>query len=241
MVHASLRSIGRLEGGAAGLLEALIDTVGGDGTLLMALGALDEWAWVNDRPEPERAHLLRDARPFDALATPADPEVGALAEVFRTWPGTLVSDHPEGRFAASGRLAGDLTTDVPWNDYYGPGSPLERLVVAGGRVLRLGAHPNTVTLLHYAEYLVPLPEKRRVRRHRKVAGLGGSLVRLVECLDDSAGIVDYPTEDYFTSILRSYLATGTAARGMVGDSQAELIDAGDIVRFAVDWMAEHLS
>ncbi|MDH3261953.1 MAG: AAC(3) family N-acetyltransferase [Acidimicrobiia bacterium] len=240
MVHASLRSIGPLEGGADGLLEALVDTVGLDGTLLMVLGALDEWAWVNERPEPERAQLLSDAEPFDALATPADPEVGTLAEVFRTRPGTLVSDHPEGRFAASGRLAGHLTTDVPWNDYYGPGSPLERLVDAGGRVLRLGADPNTVTLLHYAEYLTPLPEKRRVRRHRKVLEPGGSLVRVVECLDDSAGIVDYPAEDYFTSILRAYLGTDRAACGMVGDAQAELIDAGDIARFAVHWMAEHL-
>ena len=58
--------------------------------------------------------------------------------------------------------------DVPWDDYYGAGSPLERFVAAGGRVLRLGADDDTVTLIHYAEYLAPIADKRRVRRHRLV-------------------------------------------------------------------------
>ncbi len=240
MVHASLRSIGPVEGGADGVLDALVTAVGSDGTVLMVLGALDEWAWVNERPEPERAALLRDADPFDALETPADPEVGALAEVFRTRPGTLVSDHPEGRFAASGRVAEHLTRDVPWHDYFGPGSPLERLVDAGGRVLRLGADPDTVTLLHYAEYLAPLLSKRRIRRHRKVLGPEGATIRVVESLDDTDGIVDYPAEDYFTSIVRTYLSTGRAQCGTVGNAPSEVIDGADVVRFAVEWMADNL-
>jgi hypothetical protein len=32
-----------------------------------------------------------------------------------------------------------------------------------------------------------------------------------------------------------------AASGFVGDAPAELIDGGDIVRLAADWMAEHLT
>ena len=108
MVHASLRAVGPVAGGADGVLDALEAVVGPEGTLLMTVGARDDWGWVNDRPEAERPLLLRDAEPFDCLLTPADPDVGVLAEVFRTRPGTLVSDHPEGRFAASGRLASVL-------------------------------------------------------------------------------------------------------------------------------------
>ncbi len=240
MVHASLRAIGPVELGAEGVLDAVTEAVGPDGTLMMVLGARDEWAWANEHPEAEREQLLRDAEPFDALLTPADPEVGVLAEVFRTRPGTLVSDHPEGRFASSGRLAAQLTTGVPWDDYFGPGSPLERLVEAGGRILRLGADPDTVTLLHYAEYLAPIQGKRRIRRHRKVKSVAGSQLRVVESLDDSTGIVDHPGEDYFASILRAYLATGRPARGRVGDASSELIDGADLVQFAVDWMATNL-
>ena len=46
----------------------------------------------------------------------------------------------------------------------------------------------------------------------------GPTVRIVECLDDSAGIVDYPSGDYFTDILDTYLSTGRARRGVVGDA-----------------------
>ena len=54
MVHASLRAIGPVDGGAEGVLEALETAVGPGGTLLMTLGAKDDWAWVNDRPERDR-------------------------------------------------------------------------------------------------------------------------------------------------------------------------------------------
>lgn len=240
MVHASLRAVGPVEGGAAGVLDAVSAVIGPAGTLVMTLGARDDWAWVNERPEPERPALLRDAEPFDALTTPADPEVGVLAEVFRTRPGTRVSDHPEGRFAAAGRLAGALVDDVPWNDYYGPGSPLERFVDAGGRVLRLGADLDTSTVLHYGEYLAHVPHKRRVRRHRLVATPRGPEVRTVECLDDEHGIVARPGEDYFAVILREYLGAGRARTGTVGRAASELLEAGDLVAFGVAWMEEHL-
>jgi aminoglycoside N3'-acetyltransferase len=240
MVHASLRAIGPVDGGADGVIDALEAAVGPDGTLFMTLGARDEWGWVNDRPESERPDLLRDANPFDCRLDPADPDIGVLAEVFRTRPRTEVSDHPEGRFGASGPLAHRLLDDVPWDDYYGPDSPLHRFVEAGGRVLRLGADLDTLTVLHYAEYLTPLPTKRRVRRHRLVKGRGHPELRVIECLDDSDGIVDYPDEDYFAVILREYLAAGRAATGIVAEAVSELINAADVVEFGVAWMAEHL-
>ena len=65
MVHASLRAIGPVEGGAEGVIEALESAVGHDGTLLMILGAECDFDWVNERPEAEREALLADAPPFD--------------------------------------------------------------------------------------------------------------------------------------------------------------------------------
>lgn len=241
MAHASLKAIGPVEGGAVGVVEALDRAVGPTGTVLMVLGAKDEHDWVNRRPEAERARLLRGARPFDAATTRAEPEVGMLAEVLRRQPGTRVSDHPEGRFGARGRLAQELVAKVPWDDYYGPGSPLDRLVDQGGRVLRLGADLDTVTLLHLAEYLADVPAKRRVRRHRLVATPAGPQVRVVECLDDSKGIVDRPgEEDYFATITREYLASRPVRTATVGRARAELIDAADLLDFATAWMSDHL-
>lgn len=240
MVHASLRRIGPVEGDAAGIVAAVDAAVGDDGTWLMVLGARDDWSWVNEHSDDAREALLVDAEPFDPLTTPAQEDVGLLAELFRTTPGTVVSDHPEGRFGARGRRAAELMTDVPWHDYYGPGSPLERVVEAGGSVLRLGADTNTVTLLHYAEYLAHVPDKRRVRRHRRVLGQSGPEVRVVECLDDSLGIVDWQGEDYFSLILADYMAARPVARGSIGGATSERLDARDLVDFAARWMTQHL-
>ncbi|MDI1475331.1 AAC(3) family N-acetyltransferase [Polyangium sp. y55x31] len=236
MIHASLRAVGPVEGGARGVLDALDDAVGEAGTLMMVLGARDDWAWVNDLPEHERAAHLENAEPFDSLRTPADPDVGYLAEALRQRPGTLVSDHPEGRFGARGARAVELLRDPPWHDYFGPGSPLEKLCQLGGRVLRLGADFNTTTVLHWAEYLVDLPDKRRVRRYRRIAGSSAPEIRHVDCLDDSDGIVEWDGEDYFAVILQEYLATGCARQGTVGRARSELLEAADLVRFGVAWM-----
>lgn len=241
MAHASLRAIGPVDGGPAGVLEALETAVGPDGTLLMILGAEIEHDWVNERPEAEREALLADAPAFDPLVAPAFHEVGYLAEVFRRRPGTRVTDNPSGRFGARGRLVEALLADAPWDHYYGPGSPLERLCESGGKILRLGASPDTTTVLHYAEYLAEVPNKQRVRRHYRCQGPNGPVVRAVECLDDSDGIVPFEGEDYFAIILREYLALGRAREGRVAQAQAELIDATDLAAFGVKWMTEHLA
>ena len=239
MVHTSMRAVGPVDGGAAGLIHAIRGAVGPKGTILVNVGVLDEWAWVNDHPEHERAALLADADPFVAATTPADPDNGVFAEIFRRAPDADVSDHPEGRFAAIGPLAGTLLADVPWDDYYGPGSPLQRFVEHRGKVLRLGADLDTVTLLHFAEHVVDHAPKRRVRRHRKVATETGIEIRVVDTLDDSDNIVDLPGEDYFARITRDYLATGRASIAPVGNATAELIDGADLVAFAVRWMEQH--
>jgi aminoglycoside N3'-acetyltransferase len=243
MVHASLRRIGPVAGGAGAVVAAIDGALGPDGSWLMVLGAADDHAWVNERPEAERPSLLADATPFDSRTTPALPEVGVLAEVMRTTAGTTVNDHPEGRFAARGRLAEQWLADLPWDDYYGPGSALDRFVAGGGQVLRMGADPDTVTVLHHAEYLADVPDTLRVRRHRLVATAHGPRIVVVECLDDEDGIVPVdrqPEEDYFAIVLREFLAAHPHRTGRVGDAPAELIDAAALVRFGAAWMTQNL-
>jgi aminoglycoside N3'-acetyltransferase len=246
MVHASLRKIGLArtahgEGGAELLLDALDAAVGPEGTLLMTLGTQYDMDWVNRSPEAERGALLAAAAPFDYVHAPAQPDVGWLAEAFRRRPGTIVSDNPSGRFGARGAGAAALMADAPWHDYYGPGSALQKLCEAGGRILRLGADPDTVTALHYAEYLADLPDKRRTRWDYVLAGERGPRHVWITCLDDSAGIALWPGEDYFAVILKAYLAQARHRAGKVGDAESELIDAADIVDFGARWMEENLA
>jgi aminoglycoside N3'-acetyltransferase len=241
MVHASLRRIGPVERRAAGVVGAIDRAVAPDGTWVMILGSDDPHDWVNGHPLEEREALLADAEPFDHLVTPVLPEVGTLAEVVRIHAGTVVGDHPDGRFAARGARADELVRDPPWDDYYGPGSTLDRLVRARGRILRLGADAATVTLLHHAEYLADVPDKRTVTRARRVRTATGSEVRVIHALDDENGIADDPgDEDYFAVILREYLATGAGARGTVGGAESELLDAADLCAYGAAWMTQNL-
>jgi aminoglycoside N3'-acetyltransferase len=219
MVHASMRKVGSVEGGALGLIDALRSAVSRDGTLLMVLSAAD-------------------TEPFDALRSPVDiNDMGVLAEVFRTYSGVSVNDHPADRFAAIGPAARHLLEPTPLHDYHGPGSVLERLTLEGGKVLRLGANLDTVTLTHYAEYLANVPDKVRVRRRYVRADTGEVWI---ESLDDTDGIATWDLGDYFPQVFLDYRATGAVRLGPVGGCEAELFDAAAFVRFAVDWLNRNL-
>lgn len=219
MIHASMRAVGPVDGGARGMIEAMQAALGDDGTLLMVLSATEDV-------------------PFDALRSPVDvADMGILAEVFRTHPGVSVSDHPADRFAALGPDASTLLEPMPLHDYHGPGSVLERLTERGGKILRLGANPDTVTLTHYAEYLADVPDKVRVRRRYVRADTG---VLWIESLDDTDGIATWEGGDYFPRIFLDYRASGAVRLGAVGRCQAELFDAAPFVSFAVAWMNAHL-
>ena len=215
MVHASMRRVG---GDADRLIDAILSVVGPSGTMLMMVAEAG-------------------GEPFDRLTTPADPENGVLAEVFRRRAVDGVSDHPASRFAAIGPQAAHLLSPVPIDDYYGPGSPLERFVAIGGQVLRLGADIDTITLAHYAEYRCTVPDKRRVRR-RYVRADTGEL--WIDSLDDCDGIIDWAQGDYFAALARDWLAEDAVRRGPVGGARAELFDAGQFVDYAVRWLEKRL-
>ena len=219
MVHAGLRKLGPVEGGADAVLDALEAVVGPAGTLLMALGA-----------DPDE--------PFDARDTEVDVEdMGILAEVFRQR--ATVNDHAAARFGARGPEAPALLEPIPLHDYHGPGSVLDRLVARGGSVLRLGADDDTITLTHLAEYLADVPNKRRVRLRYVRADIGE---QWIESLDDTHGIVDGPDgiDDYFPQIWIDYRDAGLARTGPVGDCTGELFDAADFLAWAVRWLETRL-
>ena len=70
------------------------------------------------------------------------------------------SDHPEASMVAIGRLAQRITGIHPASYAFGQGSPLHRFVDLDGKVLVLGAPPEGMALLNYAENLAWVPGKR---------------------------------------------------------------------------------
>lgn len=138
LLHAGLRALGPVEGGAAALLGALLELLGPSGTLAMP-------SWGDD-----------DDAVFDPARTPAAADLGVTAEVFRGLPGVVRSDHPFA-FAARGPLAGALLRDPLPLPPHGAASPVGRLRELGGRILLLGVGHDANTTLHLAEALAAVP------------------------------------------------------------------------------------
>lgn len=243
MVHSSVRAVGRLVGGPDSVIHALLDVLTDAGTIMIYV-SWEEWErvlcqHVDTFPPDERQAYLDECPAFDPATARAERRWGILTEYLRTWPGALRSNHPTASVVALGARARYLTEDHPRAYGYGTGSPFDKLCRCDGKVLLLGSPLNTVSLLHYAEHIAPLPNKRVVVNKTPVWHDGVRTWVEFEEFDTGTGIVPAASaEEYFAEITTAYLATGRGRRGRVGAAQAYLFDAGDLVAFAVAWMVQ---
>src|SRR5205085_4042113 len=104
-------------------------------------------------PVPEAWwETIRNERPaFDARTQPTRG-MGAIAECFRSWPGSQRSDHPLVSFTALGPNAERIAANHELANGLGEGSPLARLYDLDAHVLLLGVGHANNTSLHLAEY-----------------------------------------------------------------------------------------
>lgn len=242
MVHASLRALGPVEGGPAGVARALLDAIGADGTLM---------AYVSWDRSPYEATLGGRALPpaqraawpaFDPATAQPYPGFGALNRFILRLPGVRRSPHSDASMAAAGPRAGALVDVHPLGTGYGPGSPIERFVLAGGKVLLLGAPLDAITALHYAEALAEIPDKRRVVYEVPVRGAdGASRWERVEEFD-SNGILDCFADeagpDAVEAIATDYVALGRHREARIGGATCRLFDAVDLVAYGIAWLEE---
>jgi aminoglycoside 3-N-acetyltransferase len=241
MCHASLRAIGWVVGGPDSVLRAARAALGPDGTLSMYVGWGDGTYDLASLPADAQRTLLDECPAFDAQTSRAAwRDLGLLTECLRTTPGARRSAHPEASVAAIGVNAGWLTEDHPLQYGFGPGSPFARLVEARGDVLLLGSPRGAVTMLHYAEHLARIPEKRIVKYRSPILVHGERRWVDVEELDTVRGIAPWHRPDYFEDLVDAYLARGHGRTGLVGAAQSHLFDAADLSAFAVRWMEDNL-
>lgn len=142
LIHSSLRSLGRLERGAQSVIEAFLEVLGGQGTLLMP------------------ALTYEYATPQNPVFSSKDTKacVGALPEAFRAYPGTVRSLHPTHSVCANGKDAKALTeSHIKDTTPVGPNSPFRLLRENGGKILMLGCGLRPNTSMHGVEELVVPP------------------------------------------------------------------------------------
>ncbi|RZN33491.1 aminoglycoside 3-N-acetyltransferase [Bradyrhizobium sp. Leo121] len=240
MVHASLKAIGSVEGGAATVVDALLDAVGPTGTV-MGYASWDRSPYeetLNGAQMDEE--LRRTWPPFDPATSGTYAGFGLLNQFLVQTPGARRSAHPDASMVAIGPLAETLTKSHHLGQALGKGSPLERFVELGGKVLLLGAPLNSVTALHYAEAIADIPGKRRVTYEMPLLGPDGQTVWEWAEDFDSNGILDRFTvdgePDAVETIAHAYAALDRHRIDRVGDASCYLFDAQDIVSFGVTYL-----
>ncbi len=231
MVHASVRSVGRILGGVTTLVQAFLDAIGEDGTLV----AYVDWELGF---EPDAIDLARagEVPAFDKQIARAAREYGILPEVVRTWPGAVRSDNPEAGVAAIGSRAAWLCADHALSYGYGDKSPYAKLVAIGATVLVLGAPLDTMTLLHHAEHVARVRGKR-VRKYRRKLLVDGDAAWVdIEEFDTCDPIVEGMPDDHFARIAAAALEAGCGRSGNVGGARAHAFDAAALHRIGVQWL-----
>lgn len=228
-VHSSLRSLGWVSGGAVAVIQALMDALTEEGTLVMpgfCIAHSDPAQWQAPPVPASWVQVIRDTMPaFDPRYSPVTG-VGSIPEIFRSFPGVLRSHQPCVSFCAWGRHAAELTNMAPLRNELGDESPLGGLYELDGHVLFIGTGYGTCTSFHLAEYHAPgSPPYQR----------GGPMTidgqRVWKTYDD----IDF-NESVFPEIGAAFEATGAVRTGRVGSANCRLFSHRAGVDFATAWL-----
>lgn len=233
LVHSSARNVGFVAGGIQAIVQALLDSVGADGTVVVPTHTpdiSDPADWQHPPVPEDWWPIIREHGPgFDPARTQSR-WMGVIAEAVRTWPGALRSNHPQVSFAALGAHAGEITGTHRLDDALGESSPLGAINRLDGKVLLLGCGHGSNTSLHLAEWRQPSPP--RVVNGASIRQDDGTS-RWVTWTDVTAD------EGDFEELGRDFEATASVSVGPVGSATARLMRQRALVDFATGWIATH--
>jgi len=138
ILHSSQAALGRVDGGVVSSVRALKDAVTTEGTLLLPVFS-----------SPTRDGIFKIKR------TPS--RVGLITEAFRRSADVKRSRHPTHSVAAWGRRRDEFLADHDKTSALGPDSPFHKAARAGAYVVMIGCDMTTLSLIHVAEALLPVP------------------------------------------------------------------------------------
>ena len=227
-LHASLRSLGFVPGGATTVIEALREVLTPDGVLIvptyhMPAGTIHATCLLPDYEFDPRIH---------------GTELGALPSAFLKMDGVERSIHPTHSVSASGRRAREITGAHHLSpSIFGPGSPWEKCIELGGKVLGLGVTMGPVTFYHTLEDRMgeafPVPVRMETVYRLPCRTMSGERVEVpVHPLNpdyaprriDAGGRDDL--RDYFW---REFSRAGLLHVGAVGEAKAWYICAREFI------------
>lgn len=140
LVHTSFSNVGPVPGGPDGFIDALLEVIGPDGTLVMP-------SWTGE-----------DDEPFDPEESVA-PHLGIVAETLRQRPNVVRGGHVF-EVAALGAKAHEVAEVPLVLPPHAPGSGVGRVHDLDGWVLLAGVDHDADTTIHLAELLAGVPYRQ---------------------------------------------------------------------------------
>lgn len=203
MVHSSLSSFGHVDGGADTVIDALLEAVGPEGTVVMPTFS------TNTRETKDGSHV--EILPYDPDTTPVS--TGAIPETFRKRPGAIRSKHPIFSLAAIGPKAAEVIKS------------LHSLVEQDAYILLLGVGLDTNSTMHLSEGIARPPQYlQRISTNE--------MERLGKNPDQAIGRRLLKAEGpwpKFTKMEKEYLESGIMKKARIGDATVRLLRARPMV------------
>ncbi|MDD4650600.1 MAG: AAC(3) family N-acetyltransferase [Methanothrix sp.] len=213
-IGVSLSKVGLVEGGPDGFIDAVLQVLGDEGTLM-----------ANTFNFPWRSRDEARAHPFD-ISTPC--VTGVVPEALRKWPGALRSRHPVDSVACIGKRAEYLV------ETHGPESkpylPYNLLANIAGKSLFVGLGDNLVAIRHAAQYDAGLMDAASIKMY---AGYykGGS-IKLLHSSDYHACC------NALRNLVPPMRSRGLLKEGMVGGAHSILVDTANALKAMTEMLAE---
>ncbi|KEO82287.1 aminoglycoside N(3)-acetyltransferase [Tumebacillus flagellatus] len=232
ITHTSMSQFGWVCGGPVAVVQALMDVLTEEGTLVMPTQSADlsdPSLWGNP-PVPESWwETIRAAMPaYDPVVTPTR-SMGRVVEAFRTFPGVLRSRHPQVSFAAWGKHREQIIAGHSLDFAFGEQSPLARMYELDAHVLLLGVGYGNATCLHLSELRAPGAELQ---------------TQYAPVMEDGARVWKAMTDihrdsDLFPEIGTAFEKNEPVRTGRVGSAEARLFSLVKCVDFGTEWLTAY--
>jgi aminoglycoside 3-N-acetyltransferase len=233
VVHASLKPVGWISGGANTVLDALLQVVGPQGTIVMSAQYPDnaDPALMNRGVDPRVATLLRQSQPPFRGKSTVLSGLGALTTALQLDERSKISDHPALAVAAIGKHAKWITSEHPLSPAFGHQSPLAKAVELNAKALLIGVDYGVLSALHVAQ----------VRSNCLPWGIHTFTIGSPE-VPRTTRVLDYMyTTTDFNAIGSAYARQHPIHTGRLGHAPLLVIELASLIPFAQTWMERKMN
>jgi aminoglycoside 3-N-acetyltransferase len=230
LVHSSLSSLGYVLHGVQGVLLALRNALGEEGTIVVPTFTgefSDPACWIEPALPQDLWESVREGMPLFHPRRSLPSLMGQISLAVLMESESRRSHHPLASFAALGPRAAEITFEHDLGDPFGPRTPLGRARELGAQVLLLGVDQSRNSAMLHAQALADVPELR-TNKGSFLAEVDGERrwvvpSRLGECTEGFPKIEDELVE------------RGLVRVGLIGDATCRLMTMRPLVS-SVEYM-----